>query len=173
MHYIGLGTLNAPIYFYIENIPPLPFYQSLDGMYGMQGDDIYQIGQQTGNHWRKIFNVFAKLEFERNPANFTSWQQLRDIHLLHHDSQQCLLFNGAESYQPLTANHTDKIHVVIGKTYAEKLGIASQCHWLSPYFAINTDTNTIICPYFDYRQLSNLKISQLVRLISLRLTSNR
>ena len=164
MHYVGLGSLNAPIYFYIENIPPLPFYQKLDGMYGMQGEDIYQIGQQTGNHWRKVFNVFAKLEFERAPQGFDTWQQLRDTGLLHAQSQQCLLFNGDESYHASTATIDDKIHVIIGKTYATKLGIADKCLWLNEYFAIDHASKTIICPYFDYRQLSNIKISQLVRL---------
>ncbi|WP_448551449.1 DUF6942 family protein [Thalassotalea montiporae] len=165
MHYVGLGSLDAPIYFYIENIPPLPFYQNLDEMFGMQGEDIYQVGQQTGNHWRKVFNVFAKLEFERNPNDFMTWQQLRDTNLLHCNGQQCLLFNGSESYQPTSANHLERIHIVIGKTYADKLGVAAHCQWLNEFFAINTNTRTIVCPYFDYRQLSNIKISQLVRLI--------
>ena len=53
----------------------------------------------------------------------------------------------------------------MGKTYANKLGLAEQALWLNEFFAINKTTNTIVCPYFDYRQLSNIKISQLANLI--------
>ncbi len=161
MHYVGLGSIDAPIYIYIENTPPLPFYQQLDGMHLMQQDEIFNIAQQTGNHWRKIFNVFAKLEFERSPQSFTQWQHLRDEQLLQENAPQCLLFNGSE----IVAKTPNKIHIVMGKTYAAKLAVAQQCLWLNEFFAIDEKRKIIICPYFDYRQLSNLKISQLARLI--------
>lgn len=161
MHYYGLGSLSAPIYVYIENTPPLPFYQNLDDIYGLKTNDVYQIGQETGNHWRKIFNVFAKLEFERFPRGFESWQALRDATLLQSKGEQCLLFNSPE-FDQLADN---KIHIIMGKTYASKLALTEHCYWLNEFFAYNQEKKLIICPYFDYRQLSNVKISQLVKLI--------
>lgn len=161
MHYYGLGSLKAPIYIYIENKPPLSFYQALDDMYGLREGDIYQIGQQTGNHWRKIFNVFAKLEFERNPQQFSTWQALRDKALLQANSEQCLLFNEPDFAQ--LSHH--KTHIIMGKTYAAKMGIAEHCYWLNEFFAYHQEKKIIVCPYFDYRQLSNVKITQLVKLI--------
>lgn len=161
MHYVGIGSLAAPIYIYIENIPPLPFYEALDDMHGMQHGEIADIGKLTGNHWRKVFNVFAKFEFEREPLQFETWQNLRDEQLLTSQSTQCLLFSEPE----IDALPSDKIHIIMGKTYATKLGLAQQCHWLNEFFAFDEKRRVIICPYFDYRQLSNIKITQLTKLI--------
>lgn len=163
---IGLGNKNATLQVYIENIPPLEMYQQLAHVKAMNQGEIRMIADLTGNHWRKIFNVFAKLIFELQPQHYPTWQALRDEHLLQANSDQLLLFSPpAQS----NANHQIKqpnvITIIMGKTYADKLGAAEQAFWLNDVFAINNETSTIICPYFDYRQLSNLKISQLVALI--------
>lgn len=166
---IGLGNINANLRVYIENIPPLPQYQNLTLVNPIQNGDIQQIGQLTGNHWRKIFNVFAKLLFEYNPQNFVTWQNLRDESLLQKQSNTCLLFSGVTFEEikigDTNANKSKMITIIMGKTYANKLGIDKHCYWLSESFAINTAKNIIICPYFDYRQLSNIKVTQLVQLI--------
>jgi len=165
----GFGATNATINVYIENIPPLPEYQELSSVNALQPGDVARIGQLTGNHWRKIFNVFAKLLFEYSPQNFTSWQLLRDEYLLQVNSNEQLLFSPVsfdelkEKQNADQTNHT--ISLIMGKTYANKLGIDEHCYWLSESFAINTKKRIIICPYFDYRQLSNIKITQLVQLM--------
>lgn len=157
----GFGHCNASIHFYIENIPPLEQYTALNIVKPLKAGEIANIAELTGNHWRKIFNVFAKLAFELESYSFTRWQELRDQTLLQQHSNYCLRFDAP------TLKHLDnnKIHVILGKTYATKLTIAEQCHWLTPYMAINQDKRIIVCPYFDYRQLSNVKITQLVQLI--------
>jgi hypothetical protein len=38
--------------------------------------------------------------------------------------------------------------------------------WLDADFAIDSNNNLIVCPYFDYRQLTNIKIQQLVEIIA-------
>lgn len=157
---VGLGHHQAQYYFYIKNRPPLPYYQNLATIKKMTLGEIAYIGSETGNHWRKVFNVYAKLMFELAPSPFSSWQSLRDGQLLQ-KSEHCLLF----SFPEITTFQENKIHIVLGKGYAEQLGIAEQCTWLSNDFAINTEKKIIICPYFDYRQLSNIKITQLSRLI--------
>jgi len=158
---VGFGSENAHIYFYIENIPPLPQYQKLQTIQSLLQGDIAYIANATGNHWRKIFNVMAKVVFELEQFDYPTWQTLRDDALLQKNSPYCL------SFTPPISNTLDdnKVHIILGKTYATKLGYADKCYWLTPHFAINEKEQIIICPYFDYRQLSNIKITQLVQLI--------
>jgi len=104
---IGLGNKNAVIHVYIQNIPPLEEYQKLANCRPMQQNEINAIVQSTGNHWRKIFNVYAKLIFQLQQTaeskysklnqskrfitvSFKSWQDFRDNELLQKTSEQCL-----------------------------------------------------------------------------------
>lgn len=167
---IGFGINKATIRIYIENRPPLIQYQNLSLVSPLKVDEINQIGQLTGNHWRKIFNVFAKLLFEYNTHDYNTWQVLRDKYLLQDHSKECLLFStisfgDIELKNKESDSDKNIVTLVMGKTYAKKLGIDEHCYWLSESFAVNTDKNLIICPYFDYRQLSNIKITQLVQLM--------
>ena len=185
---VGLGNENANIIFYIRNRPPLKTYQNLKCVKPLIPGEVSHICQETGNHWRKIFNVYAKLLFELSADKFSSWQQLRDEQLLQAHSQHCLLFSAPEitssfttdiaSCQPTNANShathlTDftiekpntTLHIVLGKGYAQELSLGNKSTWLSDDFAINAELGLIICPYFDYRQLSNVKIIQLAGLI--------
>lgn len=157
---IAIGNVQAKIKVYIENKPPLAPYNSLNSCLPLKENDIATIAQEAGNHWRKIFNVYAKLAFELNPQHFNTWQQLREQTLLQQDSAQCLVFS-----KPSICQSPVEITIVMGKTYAASLGLAERCYWLTPHFAINESLKLIICPYFDYRQLSNEKITQLVGLI--------
>ena len=90
---IGLGTTKASINVYIENTPPLSHYLNLESVQALTSGEITNIGLLTGNHWRKIFNVYAKLIFELNSYNFDSWQALRDGYLLQNKSNERLLFS--------------------------------------------------------------------------------
>tara|TARA_R110000868_G_scaffold27699_5_gene104816 strand:- start:1848 stop:2423 length:576 start_codon:yes stop_codon:yes gene_type:complete len=169
---IGFGDINAKLIFYIKNRPPLALYQNLSTVKPLASNEIAYICHETGNHWRKIFNVYAKLLFELCPEQFSSWQQLRDKALLQTDSNHCLLFSppelctlGLSTANTLARQDNKKLQVILGKGYSEHLGLSSNCTWLSHDFAINTELGIIICPYFDYRQLSNKKISQLSGLI--------
>ena len=159
---IGLGSEEAKIIVYIQNRPPMPPYQTLASLIPLKAGDIANIAQHTGNHWRKIFNVFAKLSHELDTCHFDTWQNFRDQRLLQEkDNQYSLLFS-----PPTTQNiKCDNIHIILGKGYAQQLQLTAQCHWLSPDFAIDSKRKIIISPYFDYRQLSNIKINQLAKLI--------
>ena len=37
--------------------------------------------------------------------------------------------------------------------------------WLNEHFAISEQHKLIVCPYLDYRQLSNARIEQLIGLV--------
>ena len=166
----GLGNSSAQFNIYIENTPPIDEYQTLTTCRPMQQDEIKMIADLTGNHWRKIFNVYAKLVFELTSPPYKSWQDLRDKALLQSHSNENLLFNlPAEAVInniEKTLNKIDNVSIIMGKTYATKLGLSETCHWVSADFAINTNKQLVICPYFDYRQLSNIKITQLCQIIN-------
>ena len=128
--------------------------------------EIKAIGDQCGNGWRKVFNVYAKWLFQC-PKNiypfadsFSSWQAFRDQHLLQRGSSTRLVF------QQTDIQATTGLTIVMGRTYANSLPIASQFEWLSPSFAIIRKKNLVVTPYFDYRQLTNEKIAFLTQLIS-------
>lgn len=159
---IGIGSSNANIHIYIENTPPLPQYQALTSVTPLSPGDIANIAALTGNHWRKIFNVLAKLAFELTSEDHKTWQNLREQSLLQTNSNYCLYFSAPTTSQLSKPG----IHIIMGKTYATLLNLHQSAHWLTPFFAINEQKKLIICPYFDYRQLSNIKITQLVGLIN-------
>ena len=102
----------------------------------------------------KIFNCFAKLCFEINTQSENTWQALRDNQLLTETSEQLLLFSPPE----LGLNNKQKVvSLICGKTYFNQLSIDHRVEWIDDSFALNYDHNLIVCPYFDYRQLSNKK----------------
>lgn len=162
---------------YMANRPPMPPYDLLSDLQPMSGGEINAIGQHTGNHWRKVFNVYAKLMFEfmqtlqgrgmNTLAHFCemlsehkSWQHYRDHQLLQSQSGCRLLFGA-----PLLGSGDD-IHIIMGKGYAQQLGFDYEPPYLVNHehqdFALYREQRVILCPYFDYRQLSNIKISALV-----------
>jgi len=170
---IGIGDKHANFCVYIENKPPLERYQALTTTSSFKVGEIKKVADETGNHWRKIFNVYAKLYFEYAPQQFQNWQALRDQHLLQRESNTALFFSppmlhdlvADKDVSYIDTNSDKKINIIMGRTYAKKLDLSEHFYWLSNDFAINQQASLIICPYFDYRQLSNIKITQLIGLI--------
>lgn len=162
---IGLGSSNSKINFYIANRPPFDNYPEMENFRALEAGELGYIVKHTSNHWRKVFNVYAKLLFDWYQLNDrkdlpASWQEYRDLELFQFHSQEALLF----SYPELTKN-MDSIHIIAGKTYAATLD-SPPLIWLDSYFAINKQHRLIVAPYPDYRQLSNERIAQLIILIS-------
>lgn len=175
---VGLGENNATFNVYMANRPPIEPYISLASLQSLEPGDIECITTTTGNHWRKVFNVFAKILFQLHPQNFKTWQHYRDGLLLQQGSSQALWFvNKEQLFQPVAVPQwqqsdtvkSSAVHIIMGKTFASSIfsenELAEEFVWVNESFAINREQKIIICPYFDYRQLSNLKITQLVKLI--------
>lgn len=178
MNEFGLGDNNALLKVYIANRPAYTFNglteaakPSSSKIIALHNNDIYACGQACGNGWRKVFNVYAKLVFAhgstvllsaKNSDQFASWQHYRDSLLLQKNSKTALLFSPPNF--ELTNN--TKLHLIMGKTYAKSLGIPNSLQWLNEDFAIDKTNRIIVCPYFDYRQLSNAKILFLVDLMN-------
>ena len=181
MNDVGLGHLvpEGGIRVFIANRPPLDIYQQRNNLLSMEFGEIDEIARLTGNHWRKIFNVYAKLMFALLSSNnclandISTWQIYRDKSLLQHNSATALLFS-KPYFQIETAStakqcKSNTVNIVMGKQYAASLGLDREHNKeliiIDNDFAISKSHNIIICPYFDYRQLSNIKIDHLVKLI--------
>ena len=166
---VGFGDKPFTIAVYIANKPTMTEYEDISAMQAMTAGDISHIGQVCGNGWRKVFNVYSKLLYALDPESFlfssraATWQAYRDSFLLQQGSGTALLF----SPPLLSDNHC--IHIISGKTYAKALINAGELDcsliWLDEHFAIDVANKLIVCPYFDYRQLSNIRIERLADLM--------
>ena len=173
---MGLGDGNGRFRVYIANRPGRAPFETCQTMLPTVEGTITEIGKHCGNGWRKVFNVYAKLVFALGDAKLiggkSSWQQYRDERLLRADSDTALLFSlpnwtESEAGSGVSAEvcFSNERHIIMGKHYALSLDLPNDLRWLDNEFAISTNANCIVCPYFDYRQLSNIKIIRLVELI--------
>lgn len=165
----GFGDTNACIRVYIAKRPPMAEYADLVTMQPLQKGEIELINRVSGNGWRKVFNVYAKLLFALDSPQFAkmqragSWQQYRDHSLLQGSSSTALVFS-----MPILQPTNRTIHIIAGRTHAKALleaGLAAQLNWLNNEFAVDNYNRVLVCPYFDYRQLNNEKLAFLARLI--------
>lgn len=180
MNNVGLGQLvpNDGIRVFIANRPPLDIYQQRNNLQPMELGEINEIARLTGNHWRKIFNVYAKIMFallspsNSLSSNISTWQLYRDNTLLQHNSATALLFSkpSVQLEASLNPKKSKIVNLVMGKQHAASLGLDREHNTelviIDNDFAISKLNNIIVCPYFDYRQLSNIKIDHLIKLIN-------
>ncbi len=167
----GLGCPNFNFAVYIANTPAMLEYQNLTQVTPLTCDEITAIGQACGNGWRKVFNVYAKLLYALPKKHFAfatsapTWQQYRDCTLLQVGSKRALLFS-----PPCLVNNDNTLHIICGRTYAKQLlqagELTAQLTWLDNEFAIDKHNKVVVCPYFDYRQLSNSKIERLTEMLT-------
>lgn len=163
---MGLGCTLAHIKVYIANRPDFADIPTLEDIRPLRRGEIADIGSACGNGWRKVFNVYAKFVFALKvpeSQSFCTWQDYRDQLLLQASSEIALLFSA-----PQISKKCQSVHIVMGRTYARRVLKEHKdikLTWLTPEFAIDRYARLIVCPYFDYRQLSNQKIIQLVELV--------
>ncbi|KGJ89918.1 DUF6942 family protein [Colwellia psychrerythraea] len=170
MNNSGFGDKNFTFAVYIANKPNMLEYQGLNKVTALVKGEINIINQACGNGWRKIFNVYAKLVYSLDKEYFcfsnslSTWQDYRDEYLLQMQSKTALLFSA-----PQLSPNNKILHIICGKGYAKILissgKLNSNLVWLDDEFAIDSLNNLIVCPYFDYRQLSNIKIERLAGLL--------
>lgn len=174
---IGIGDTNSQFIVYIGNRPDYGDLNHLTSVRPIKDGEIADIGVKCGNGWRKVFNVYAKLVFALNAsmhfvgladenqtgviAPVNRWQAWRDVCLLKEHSNSLMLFSKPD----LATKDSDVLRIVMGKGWAKECGLEPVLHWLNNDFAISKKHNLIVCPYFDYRQLSNQKIVLLCELI--------
>ncbi|MFQ3237308.1 MAG: hypothetical protein ACI9C4_002889 [Paraglaciecola sp.] len=168
----GVGDTQAWFNVYIANRPDHLDYPQLSTVRALEVGDIERINRNCGNGWRKVFNVYGKLLFALQQSSppgqvilpglqAKDWQSYRDNNLLQANSHTRLLFSAPHLPTP-----GKSVHIVMGKTYAKSLNLAPSLIWLDQEFACDPPNRLIVCPYFDYRQLSDRKILHLVALIA-------
>ena len=145
-------------------------YQALCGVTPLVEGEVNMINQACGNGWRKVFNVYAKLLYALDKIYFDysdkapTWQEYRDKYLLQAKNKTALLFSA-----PKLMQERDVVHIICGKGHAKALinsgKLVVNLTWLDDEFAIDGENKLIVCPYFDYRQLSNIKIERLAGLL--------
>lgn len=168
---IGFGCPSFTFAVYIANKPNMAEYQQIASIHPLINGEINVINQACGNGWRKVFNVYAKVLFtlDNNKFNFqqhaTSWQKYRDNRLLQINSKTALLFS-----PPQLSKTSNKLHIICGKTHAKTLintgKLNTNLTWLDDEFALDQKNKLVVCPYFDYRQLSNIKIARLAEILN-------
>ncbi len=158
----GYGDANFTLAVCIEHPPEVVDCQPQVGLRPLKPGDIAKIVAQTSNHWRKIFNLFAKIQFGLTNTSHGTWQQYRERQLLQAQSGHALLFSVPD--EQLTLNNC--CYLVSGKTFAEKNNLLLACHDIGDGFYIHKTKRIIVTPYFDYRQLSNAKLERLITLIT-------
>lgn len=89
------------------------------------------------------------------------------------NSKTALLFSAPDTTitcPDKATSNKNQLHIIAGRTHAKNLlqqgKLHAQFDWLDDEFAIDTTNNIIVCPYFDYRQLSNIKIARLSELVA-------
>ncbi|NIB43985.1 hypothetical protein HBA55_30565 [Pseudomaricurvus alkylphenolicus] len=158
---VGFGSEGYQLAFCIANRPPIDDYPHLNLLKPLVPGELDHIVGNTSNHWRKVFNVYAKFLMTLGDApvqQWGSWQEYRDRRLLQADCREALLFS------PPDTEKAEAIHIVAGKTYAAALGL-NNLVWLDAHFAVDASRRLIVCPYLDYRQLSNERIERLAELV--------
>ncbi|PCK08100.1 MAG: hypothetical protein COA42_10990 [Alteromonadaceae bacterium] len=176
----GLGGTHFDIAIYLANRPPIDHYPILNQLQALAPGELSHIVTHTSNHWRKVFNVYSKFLWAlREEAVFqsesqSSWQCYRDRRLLQHDCREALLFSPPSFSSTVLSTFASPapsvsspkvVHIVAGKTYAQTLDLPSDLRWLDGSFAIAESVSLIVCPYLDYRQLSNARIERLADLV--------
>ena len=160
---VGFGSPESPIKIYIANRPPIDNYPTMQELRGMLPGEIDHIVRHTSNHWRKVFNVYAKFLFDWQAQTsnnvLTRWQDYREQAMFQDNSVASLLFT-----PPQFDDATARFHIVAGKTYAASLNLPPLV-WIDQYFALNREHQLIVSPYPDYRQLSNVRIMTLITLM--------
>lgn len=127
----------------------------------LTGNHLNQLIQAGGNHWRKIFNLYAKLLHGLTPLE-PDWQTCREQRLLQTGSACALVFEQKWIPEP------GQLCIVMGQTYGRSLGWLANDQVLPAEhpFAQHPEQAVIVTPYFDYRQLSNARLTSLVQLIA-------
>lgn len=143
----------SQLHFLVPHAPPLMQCDGAQGTLPAMDNRLLESLMATGNHWRKIINCAAKTAYLWQPQGYQTWQNYRDDFLLRGNSQQFLHWGQCDVHA------LSGFKIITGKQHGQNLlGPV----WQEGDFYLEAEQGIIVSPYFDYRQLSNLKIQQLV-----------
>lgn len=144
------------IYYYLPNRPDYPGFKSKNLISNTKKNTVTNIISKTGNHWRKIFSIMAKISWGLNHSGQSTWQGYRD-HLLLSCSKQNLVFENK------LLKRKNDIHVITGLQHFECFDLN-----MSDFTKLDEDGkiliwgNIYLTPYMDYRQFPNQLIEELI-----------
>lgn len=151
---------------YVAKAPPVWSQGPIIPMRPAVAGELQSIIDENGNGWRKLFSVYAKVVFALASWGLdltqgqACWQDYQRQRLLQTGSDTALYFGRV-------VNQPGRIQVIAGRQHARMLekdwGLNLQ--WLDQAFALCRANRVVVCPFFDYRQLTNEKIARLAALI--------
>lgn len=150
---IGLGCHQPVLCLYTPHRPPLPRYQRQRSYRVARPGETARIIAETGNHWRKILSIFAKIYCQLfSPPE--PWQKVRDQHLLTGGSRTALLWQT----QLLPAEGA--IHIIGGRDFAAGFELPPSTARAVDGMSgkITAYGHCYLTPYLDYRQFPNALI---------------
>lgn len=159
---VGIGSESFRLGLFIANRPPVVRYQQLEEMQPFVPGELSCLVNETGNHWRKIFNISAKLGFALYGKDCPDWQSYREKRLFQQDCPMSLVFS------PIYRPSEEQLFILLGKTYRQSLFVDLDFTEISEAVFLHPQWRLLQVPYFDYRQLSNQKIADLLGLIQQR-----
>jgi hypothetical protein len=151
-----IGSRSPKICLYLDNKP------KFDNRNGQCSLSVPKLITHNGNHWRKIFTIYAKLCCLAVEPN--AWKLYRDQILLQSDEQ----INFSDQL-----NLEAKLHVFSGKSCWKRFNVSTKALQKMSVF---DDNKVFYCvdevhglllytPYFDYRQFPNTLIEQVRQLL--------
>ncbi len=157
----GFGDNSPLLVVFAPHSPPGIQSDRSGDILPLTAKDLHQLVQAGGNHWRKIFNLYAKLLHGLTPLE-PDWQSCREHRLLRSGSACALVFEQGWRPEP------GQLCVVMGQTYGRSLGWLENDQVLPAEhpFVQHPEQAVIVTPYFDYRQLSNARLASLIQHIA-------
>lgn len=160
----GFGNRHAKWLLHIANRPDLAEFAD-DNFRMLAIGEAKSVIENTSNHWRKVFSIMAKISFALFDTGCESWQQYRDTKLLTAEGFEAI------SYLPYQSGEHSSLAIVAGFQYASEQLADSQ---LVAHHKYNKLKRVIaepcfVTPYFDWRQLNNELLAQLINMMAVQL----
>ena len=157
---IGFGNTFPKWTLHIANRPDLEPFEH-DVFRQLELGEAAQIIQQTSNHWRKVFSIMAKISFALFDTGCDTWQQYRDTKLLTSEGFEAI------NFEPYQTGKSSTLSLICGFQYAEQQTELAKLipHIAQPKLLLPETKEFIVTPYFDWRQLNNEILAQLITLM--------
>lgn len=156
--YVGFGSKQADLVVYLPNRPQIDEFINLDSFRALRSGEVQEIISQCGNHWRKIFSIYAKIAFAIDPKDYSTWQQYRDTVLLTDHGAEAVIF-GCE----IVPFSEKTFHFIAGRAHFDAFSLKRE-----EFKEIGNDGKIFVknrifqIPYFDYRQFPNKLVEKIV-----------
>lgn len=178
---VGFGVIKQSprLVLHIANRPPLDDFQH-DISRQLKLGEAASIIQQTGNHWRKVFSILAKMSFALFDTQCKTWQEYRDTKLLTEQGFEFIAFSSltltteqlTESIINLGSEPISYVSLVCGLSYAQSqldfLPLIS--HQKFEKLKWSETQKCLVTPYFDWRQLNNDMLDVVISIIKPKLS---